>query len=614
MNSYRRLLDYMRPYWKRMTFLTVVIALFASLSGVSLTLIPPFLRVILDREPATAAVEAAPQREGLPLPAFVEEARVAAKMNFESWMYAGSSDDRLLRFIWLLVALMLVKNIFGYIQTYYTEWLEQKVLYRIRSDVYAHILDLPLSYFDRERSGHLISRVTNDVTALRGAVIGVASSALRNILMTMVAIFILLNVSWRLTLLVVCIIPVNVLLVDLVGRKLKRRSQRAQEGMADMTANLEETIGGVRLVKSFGTHDHEEQRFGRASHRHMMHYIRMKLYGALSAPTSELLGTFSFAVVLWYGGHRVLSGGLPAENLVMFVAAMLFVITPLKNLSKLSTVIQQATASAQRVFELLDTPREPAGMGQRTAVFEREIRYQNVDFEYVTGEPVLRNVSFTAKRGEVVAVVGSSGAGKTTLVDLLPRFYPCTGGRVLFDDVDTREFSLSSLRSLMGIVTQETILFNDTVYNNITYGSPGADRDAVERASRAANAHDFILELPKKYDTVVGDRGAQLSGGQRQRIAIARAILRDPQILIFDEATSALDSESEALVQQAMDRLLKGRTTFVIAHRLSTIRHADRILVLDRGRLDEHGTHHELMTREGVYRRLYQLQFGNAGI
>jgi subfamily B ATP-binding cassette protein MsbA len=244
MNAYRRLLDYMRPYWKRMTFLTVVIALFASLSGVSLTLIPPFLRVILDREPVTAAVGAAQHHEGLPLPAFVEHARVAAKISFESWMYAGGSDERLMRFIWLLVALMLVKNVFGYIQTYYTEWLEQQVLYRIRRDVYAHILELPLSYFDRERSGHLISRVTNDVTALRGAVIGVASSALRNVLMTMVAVFILLNVSWRLTLLVVCIIPVNVLLVDLVGRKLKRRSQRAQEGMADMTANLEETMAG----------------------------------------------------------------------------------------------------------------------------------------------------------------------------------------------------------------------------------------------------------------------------------------------------------------------------------------------------------------------------------
>jgi len=291
---------------------------------------------------------------------------------------------------------------------------------------------------------------------------------------------------------------------------------------------------------------------------------------------------------------------------------MLFVITPLKNLSKLTVLVQQAAGSAQRVFALIDTPKEPVGEGTRAAAFEREIRYDDVDFEYVSGEPVLRGVSFTAVRGDVIAIVGSSGAGKTTLVDLLPRFYPCTKGRITFDGVDTREFTLASLRSLMGIVTQETILFNDTVYNNISYGTAHADKAAVERAAQAANAHDFILELPDGYNTVVGDRGAQLSGGQRQRLAIARAILRDPQILIFDEATSALDSESEALVQEAMDRLLEGRTTFVIAHRLSTIRHADKILVLERGRLTEHGTHSELMTREGVYRRLYQLQFGNA--
>jgi subfamily B ATP-binding cassette protein MsbA len=256
--------------------------------------------------------------------------------------------------------------------------------------------------------------------------------------------------------------------------------------------------------------------------------------------------------------------------------------------------------------------KEHHAEGARAATFEREVRFENVSFEYVAGEPVLRDVSFTAAKGEVVAVVGSSGAGKTTLVDLIPRFYAPSAGRITIDGVDTRDFSLSSLRALMGIVTQETILFNDTVYNNIAYGSPRATPETVERAARAANAHDFVLEMPSRYQTVVGDRGAQLSGGQRQRLAIARAILRDPAILIFDEATSALDSESERLVQEAMDRLFAGRTTFVIAHRLSTIRHADKILVLERGRLTEHGTHTELMTRNGTYHRLYQLQFGQA--
>ncbi len=611
MKTYRRLLAYVRPYWPRMLLLSLTITLFASLSGVSLTLIPPFLRVILERD-APAAPSSEEVKEGLPLPAFVEDIRVDLKTNFEGWMYAGDADERLARFIWLLIALMIAKNVFGYVQTYFTEYLEQRVLFRIRRDVYAHILDLPLSFFDRERAGHLISKVTNDVAMLRGAVIGVAASVLRNALMTILALSILLTVSWRLTLLVLCIVPVNVLLIDWVGRKLKRRSRRAQEGMADMTASLEETIAGVRVVKAFDTRSHEQERFGRHSYRHMMHYLKMQMYGALSAPTSELLGTVSFAIVLWYGGQRVIDGGLPAENLVMFVAAMLFVVSPLKNLSRLSALIQQATASAQRVFDLLDVAKEHQGEGSRAPSFANEVRFDRVSFEYVAGEPVLRDVSFTAKKGEVIAIVGSSGAGKTTLVDLIPRFYIPTAGRILVDGVDTRGYSLSGLRSLMGIVTQETILFNDSIYNNIAYGSPHATREAVESAARAANAHDFVADFPHGYDTVVGDRGAQLSGGQRQRLAIARAILRDPAILIFDEATSALDSESERLVQEAMERLFAGRTTFVIAHRLSTIRHADKILVLERGRLTEHGTHAELMTKHGTYHRLYQLQFGHA--
>jgi subfamily B ATP-binding cassette protein MsbA len=607
MNTYRRLLGYVRPYWKRLILLSITVTLFASLSGVSLTLIPPFLRVILDKEPPAAS---APGGDGLPLPAWIDSIRVSVKTAFEGWMYAGDADERLARFIVALIALMLAKNIFAYIQTYFTEYLEQRVLFRIRRDIYAHILDLPLSFFDRERSGHLISRVTNDVAMLHGAVIGVAASVMRNVLMTTLAVVIILTVSWRLTLLVLCIIPVNVLLMDLVGRKLRGRSHRAQEGMADMTASLEESIGGVRLVKAFGMQEQEERRFGHYSTRHMVQFIKMKMYAALSAPTSELLGTTSFAIILWYGGHRVLAGAIPAENLVMFVAAMLFVITPLKNLSKLSTVVQQAMASAQRVFYVLDVAGEPVGRGGREAVFQHELVFEKVDFEYLRGEPVLQELSVRVERGEVIAIVGSSGAGKTTLVDLIPRFYEATRGRITLDGVDTRELSLPSLRALMGIVTQDTILFNDSIENNIAYGSPGASAEDVERAARAANAHDFIAGFSKGYDTVVGDRGAQLSGGQKQRIAIARAILRDPQILIFDEATSALDSESERLVQDAMDRLLQGRTTFVIAHRLSTIRNADKILVLDKGRLIESGTHDELLARGGVYHRLYQLQFG----
>ncbi|MCH7549887.1 MAG: ABC transporter ATP-binding protein [Candidatus Krumholzibacteriota bacterium] len=462
------------------------------------------------------------------------------------------------------------------------------------------------------RAGHIISKLTNDVHLLHGVVIGVGASVIRNALLTTIAIFIILSVSWKLTLLTFIVIPINVFLVGLIGSRLRRRSHRAQEGMADMTSSLEESIAGVRVVKAFNMGSYENRRFEGFSQRYMMHNIKMKMWGALSSPTSEFLGIISFGVILWYGGNLVLRGVIGPEMLVMFVAAMLFVVSPMKELSKLNNVVQQSLASAQRVFAILDEPVEPAGTSDVTASFKHQIVFDNVSFEYVAHQPVLRDVSFRVTPGQVVAVVGPSGAGKTTLVDMIPRFYLPTTGTISFDGVDSRTIGLESLRSLMGVVTQDTILFNDTVKNNIAYGIANPDDDTVERTARMANAHEFIMAMPHGYDTMIGDRGMQLSGGQRQRLAIARALLRDPEILIFDEATSALDTESELLVQEAIDRLLKGRTTFVIAHRLSTIQHADKILVLEGGLLRERGTHDELMDREGIYKRLYDLQFGFA--
>jgi subfamily B ATP-binding cassette protein MsbA len=382
-----------------------------------------------------------------------------------------------------------------------------------------------------------------------------------------------------------------------------------------MTSVLQETISGIRLVKASGTEAYEEGRFAEGSNSYARSSLKLTRLALLAPPITEIIGTLIAVLILWIGAWQVLQAGtMTGATLLAFLTLVLRLLQPLKQLSQMRTTAQSSLASAERLFEILDSPAEyQRDTGTREkATFERDLRFDGVSFSYGDA-PVLKAIGLTAKKGDVVALVGPSGSGKSTLVDLIPRFYEPAQGRILVDGVDTREIKLPALRALTGIVSQETVLFHDSVRNNIAYGAPGKYSQAqIEAAARAANAHDFIMELPRGYDTLLGERGTRLSGGQRQRLAIARALLSDPPILILDEATSALDTESERLVQEAIDRLLRGRTVFVIAHRLSTIAHADQILVLDRGEIVEQGSHAELLARRGAYYRLYSLQFGDA--
>ena len=519
--------------------------------------------------------------------------------------------------ILIMLVVVTIKNVFAWLAGQFGAQLQEYVVRDLRDAVYRHLQRLPLGYFTRAKSGQLLSKVLVDTDQTKQLATELVTRAVQSGALIVSYVALMFAISWKLSLVALVVVPLVTGALQPLLRRLRRGHRRLRNDYGEMMSVLQEVIGGIRLVKAFRAERYEDERFLTASHRYSAGMVKVSRAAFLSQPLTEVLGTLITVLVLWIGAREVLvAGTMQGAELMMFLIVVLRLMQPLKQLSLLPAVAQGSLAAAERLFEVLDQPTEVAldtGIGTVDGV-RTGMTFDGVSFAYGDDAAVLDQISFTAHRGRVVALVGASGAGKSTLVDLIPRFHEPSGGRILLDGVDTREIALPALRSLIGIVSQDTVLFNDTVRANIAYGVPDRYAPAqIEAAARAANAHQFISELPQGYETLLGERGTRLSGGPRQRIAIARALLIDPPILILDEATSALDTESERLVQEAIDRLLAGRTVFVIAHRLSTVTHADLILVLDRGRIVERGTHAELLAVRGAYARLHALQFRDPG-
>jgi len=569
----RRLLRYSRPYRGRFIVALLAMLLYAGAQAAVGYLVAPIISRVL------------PGAGGTP---------------FRFWAAA-------------IIVAYLTKGLGSYFSTYLMTDIGQRVVRDVRDQLFRHILDQSAAFFSRHTTGQLMSRITNDVGQIQQVVSETVGDLLREGLTVIGFAGLMFWYDWKLAVVTFIGAPLVVYPLVRLGQRVRRSTRRSQEELEHLSHLTAEAFAGHRIVKAFGGERHEAERFGAASERLYRTNLKITSTVSLLPPIMEFLGGVLIVALLWYGRRRIGAGAMDMGSFVGFIFAAFMMYTPIKRLSRVNANIQQAMAAATRIFEMLDTHSEVLERpdARPLSPLARAIEFKDVSFAYDegTGKTVLKNVSFGARAGQVIALVGLSGAGKTTLVNLLPRFYDVTGGAILIDGADIREVTLKSLRQQIGIVTQETVLFDDTIANNIAYGVPGSSLHAIEDAARAAHAHEFIQSLPDKYQTRIGERGQRLSGGQRQRLAIARALLKNSPILILDEATSALDAESELLVQDALANLMRNRTAFVIAHRLSTVRRADAIVALERGRVAEIGRHEDLLAKPaGVYAKLYALQ------
>ncbi|QOJ27376.1 MAG: ATP-binding cassette domain-containing protein [Ignavibacteriales bacterium] len=612
MKTYLRILSYARPYKKFLALSIMFTMLYALLNGLAIYLTIPLLDTLFQE----SARQAAPAKSNsfLFLPEWVIALKDSVVAMFNDFVFAGTKIDALVRICSLVLSAYLLKNIFGYMQAFFLNYVEQGIMRDLRNDAYNKLHNLPLSYFKNEKTGNLISRIINDTNVVQASVSAAFLNAIREPITIIVFLGMAFSISWQLTLLAFIILPFTMGIIAAIGLKLRKQSNKIQQKVADLTSLIQETITGVKIVKAFTMEKYEKEKFGSEAQKFFRLMLKITRTRNLSSPITEVLSMIVGVVIIYYGGRLVLvDQSLKASEFLGFLFAIFQLMPPIKELSSVNNRIQESSAAGDRVFEIIDAEPEPAekeGTAQLTGLNE-SIEVRDLSFKYdPDGEYILSGISFTVKKGEIIALVGPSGGGKSTLVDLIPRFYDPTSGGIYIDGRDIRTLSLKSLRGRMGIVTQETILFNESIRDNIAYGLKDYPFEQIEDAARMANAHSFITELPEGYNTIVGERGVKLSGGQRQRISIARALLKNPEIMIFDEATSALDNESELLVQEAIERLMKNRTVFVIAHRLSTIRNASRIFLIEKGKIIQSGTHDELMENpSGLYRRLYEMQF-----